>query len=172
MRFDLLPDGGFETPKALSASKAWTLSAGKRSLAPWGITAGSVNVQSYWPAVDGTHTLDLDGVSAGTIEQSFATIPGQVDQLLFDYANNPDRRARRDAAGVTVTGAGPLLSQSIAHTGSTPRRMKYTRFLQTFVADTATTTVRFASTTRGSYGIILDGVSVSALADGSEATPV
>jgi len=171
MRFDLLPDGGFETPKVLPTSKARTLSAGNRALAPWRITAGSVDVQSYWPAVEGTHTLDLNGVSAGTIEQSFATIPGQVYQLLFDYANNPDRPARRATASVTVTGDGTLLSTSIAHTDSTPTKMKYARFLETFVADSATTTVRFASTTRGSFGIILDGVSVSALSGGSEATP-
>jgi hypothetical protein len=109
------------------------------------------------------HTLDLNGVSAGTIEQSFATIPGQVYQLLFDYANNPDRPARTATATVTVTGAGTLLSQGIAHVGSRPGNMKYTRFLGTFVANSVTTTLRFASTTPWAYGIILDAVSVMAV---------
>ena len=63
------------------------------ALGPWRITAGSVNVQTYWPATEGMQTLDLNGVSPGTIEQSFATVPGQIYQLLFDFANNPDDRA-------------------------------------------------------------------------------
>jgi choice-of-anchor C domain-containing protein len=163
MRMGLLPDGGFETPRALPPDKGRMLTAGHRALAPWRITAGSVNVQTYWPVAEGTHTLDLNGVSAGTIEQSFATIPGQVYQLLFDYANNPDRPARTATAAVTVTGVGTLLSRVIAHAGSTPRNPKYMRFLATFIADSATTTLSFASTTPGAYGIILDAVSVMAV---------
>jgi choice-of-anchor C domain-containing protein len=163
MRLGLLPNGGFETPRVLSRDGARTLTARDRVLAPWRITTGSVNVQIYWPVAEGTHTLDLNGVSTGTIEQSFATIPGQVYQLLFDYANNPDRPARTATATVTVTGAGTLLSRVIAHTGSTPRHMRYTRFLATFVADSATTTLQFASTTPGAFGIVLDAVAVTAI---------
>jgi hypothetical protein len=163
MRLGLLPDGGFEMPEALPRDQARTLTGSARSLAPWRIRAGSVNAQGYWPAAEGTHTLDLDGVSAGTLEQTFATIPGEVYQLLFDYANNPDRPARTATAGVTVTGAGALLSRAIAHAGSTPRHLKYTHFLGAFVAVSARTTLRFASTTPGAYGIVLDAVSVTAV---------
>ncbi len=106
MRIGLLPDGGFETSRALARNQARTLLAGDPALAPWRITAGSVNVQTYWPAAEGMQTLDLNGVSPGTIEQSFATIPGQVYQLLFDYANNPDDGAGTATAAVTVTGDG------------------------------------------------------------------
>ena len=93
MRLGLLPDGGFETPRALGRSKARTLSAGDRALGAWQITTGSVNVQRYWPATQRRQTLDLNGVAPGTIEQSFATAPGQLYQLVFDWANNPDDRA-------------------------------------------------------------------------------
>jgi choice-of-anchor C domain-containing protein len=171
MRLGLLLDGGFEAPKIKPAKKARTLSAGNPALAPWHVSSGSVNVQTYWPEPEGTRTLDLNGVSAGTIEQSFATIPGQLYQLLFDYANNPDAPARTAAATVTVTGAGTLLSLMIAHAGSSPRNMKYTRFLRTFVADSATTTLRIASTTPGTYGIVLDAVSVMALPGAADTTP-
>ena len=162
MQMGLLADGGFETPKVDPHKKARTLRAGNPALAAWRIVAGSVNVQTYWPAAEGTHTLDLNGVSAGTIEQSFATTPGQVYQLAFDYGNNPDARAQTAGATVTVAGAGTLLSQSIAHSGSTPRDMKYTLFSGTFVANSATTTLQFASTTPGAYGIVLDAVAVTA----------
>ena len=97
------------------------------ALAPWRIASGSVNVQTYWPAAEGRQTLDLNGISPGTIEQSFATTPGQVYQLAFDYGNNPDARDRRPGHGDRRR-AGTLLSQQIAHAGSTPRDMKYTHF--------------------------------------------
>ena len=93
MRIGLLPDGGFETPRALPPDKGRRLFAGNRALAPWRITAGSVNVQSFWPAPEGTRTFDLNGVSAGTIEQSFATVPGQVYQLLFGSSGRSARGA-------------------------------------------------------------------------------
>jgi hypothetical protein len=163
MRLGLLPGGGFETPKALGRNKARTLAAGGHPLGSWQITAGSVNVQRYWPVAERRQTLDLNGVAPGTIEQSFATIPGQVYQLLFDYGNNPDARGRTATATVTVTGAGTLLSEMIAHAGSRPRDMKYTRFLGAFRADSPVTTLRFASTTPGAHGIVLDAVSVTAV---------
>ena len=99
MRPELLVDGGFETPKIHPRKQARTFFAGETALASWRITAGSVDVQTYWPAAQGTHTLDLNGVSAGTIEQSFATVLGQVYQLQFDYGNTrtapPGRPAPR-----------------------------------------------------------------------------
>jgi choice-of-anchor C domain-containing protein len=165
----LLPDGGFDRPAIRLRKGARTLAAGDPALRSWRVTSGSVDVQSYWPAAEGGHTLDLNGNSAGTIEQSFATVPGQVYQLLFDYANNPDKPGRTATATATVTGAGTLLSRVIAHAGSTPRHLKYTRFLATFIADSATTTLRFASTTPGAYGIILDAASVMAVS-GTAAT--
>ncbi len=171
MRLGLLPDGGFETPKTLPTDKARTFRVGGRALAPWRIVAGSVNVQGYWLPAERKHTLDLNGVSAGTIEQPFATVPGQLYQLLFDYANNPDRPARMATATVTVSGAGTLLSRVIAHAGSTPRDMRYTRFLATFLADSATTTLQFRSTTHGSHGIVLDAVSVTAVPGAASASP-
>ena len=140
-----------------------TLGAGDGDLAPWRITAGSVDVQTYWPAEEGGQTIDLNGVSPGTIEQSFATIPGQVYQLLFYYANNPDLCAGTATATVTVTGPGTLLSQVLAHAGSTLKDMAFTPFLATFVANSATTTLHFASTTPGAYGVVLDAVSVTAV---------
>jgi hypothetical protein len=163
MRLGLLPGGGFETPGALGRNKARALCAGNHELGAWRITAGSVNVQRYWPVAEGRQTLDLNGVTPGAIEKTFATIRGQVYQLLFDYANNPDPRGRTATTTVTVTGVGTLLSREIAHASSTPRAMKYTRFLGAFIADSATTALRLASSTPGAFGIILDAVSVMAV---------
>jgi hypothetical protein len=94
MRLGLLPGSELETPGALGRGKARALYARNHELGPWRITAGSVNVQRYWPVAEDRQTLDLNGVTPGTIEQIFAMIPGQVYQLLFHYANSPDARGR------------------------------------------------------------------------------
>ena len=159
----LLRNGGFETPRVPRWSKAVTLFAGSNALVPWQISSGSVNVETFWPTSQGTHNLDLNGTSPSAILQSFATTPGKTYQLSFEYANNPDKPNQTDYATVTVTGSGTLLSRWISHTGSTPRHMKYNRFLGTFVADSATTTLEFVSTTLGAYGIVLDAVAVKAV---------
>ena len=75
----------------------------------------------------------MNGVSAGTIRQTFATVPGQAYQLSFCYANNPDGPAQSATATVSVTGASPRLNWNISHAGSTPSQMNYTRFLGTFI---------------------------------------
>ena len=72
---------------------------------------------------------------------------------------------------MTVTGTGTLLSRVIAHAGSTPRHMKYTPFFGAFIADSAVTTLQFASTTPGAYGIVLDAVSVTAVPGASKVSP-
>jgi hypothetical protein len=45
--------------------------------------------------------------------------------------------------------------------------MNYTLFANTFTADTASTTLEFASTISGNYGIALDAVSVFAVPEPS-----
>ncbi len=171
MRSELLLDGGFETPQINPRKQARTFFFGETALASWRIIAGSVDVQTYWPAAQGTHTLDLNGPSAGTIEQSFTTVPGQVYRLQFDYGNNPDGPTRTAGATATVSGIGTLLARQIAHARSTPSSMKYKRFSGTFFANTSTTTLEFTSTTIGAYGIVLDAVSVTAVPGAKDTTP-
>ncbi len=166
-RIELVGNGGFEPVKVHLRDKARTILPGRNGLAPWRVTAGSVDVQTYWPAVQGEDSVDLNGVAAGTIRQTFATIPGQAYQLSFCYANNPDGPAHAATAVVSLTGASPRLNWKLTHAGSTSTDMNYSRFLGTFVADSATTTLQFASTTPGAYGIVLSAVSVTAL----ETTP-
>ena len=171
MRSELLLDGGFETPQINPRKQARTFFFGETALASWRIIAGTVDVQTYWPAAQGTRTLDLDGVSAGGIEQSFPTVPGQVYKLQFDYGNNPDSPTRTASATVSVSGIGTLLARQIAHARSTPSSMKYKRFSGTFFANTSTTTLEFTSTTIGAYGIVLDAVSVTAVPGARDTTP-
>ena len=156
----ILVNGGFEQP---TTSGDLFIPAGDPSLVGWTIVSGSIDVVSNsgsWPAFAGAQSLDLDGRSAGTIEQAFATMPGTAYILSFEYANNP---GGLPSANVSVLGAAALLSQNISHSTSTAADMDWTQFVESFTADSATTTLRFASLDGPSsfWGIALDAVSVS-----------
>jgi choice-of-anchor C domain-containing protein len=170
VRANLIVNGGFEQPLTPPGGFV-TLFAGSSAMAPWVIVANSVDVvnNGYWPAFEGLNSLDLDGNNPGTIQQTFATTPGVPYNLRFWYANNADASALTRTANVLVTGAGTLLNQNISHTGSTRANMNYTLFSAEFIADSASTTLRFTSTDESTspFGVVLDAVSVEAVPEPS-----
>lgn len=169
-RADLIVSGGFEMPAI--ASGFLTYPAGDPALTPWVITAGSVDiVTSFWPPFEGNQTLDLSGLDAGTISQTFATTPGAAYSLSFYYANH--FMVPEASMTVRVLGTGTLLSQDLVHAGSAFDDMGWTHFTATFVADSAATTLSFTDTSlTPSFGTALDAVSVTPLnASGPAAVP-
>jgi choice-of-anchor C domain-containing protein len=162
----LIVNGGFENsiPRAPSDSFVTLFAVNSTSMAPWVIQSGSVDVVNtgFWPAYEGQQSLDLNGLSPATIVQTFTTTPGTTYTLTFEYGNNPDASPAATAAvSVIDSGGGTLLSQDITHSGSTSTNINYTPFSESFVADTTVTTLQFAGTNSGPYGIVLDAVSVN-----------
>jgi hypothetical protein len=111
----------------------------------------SHNVDLYGPGhapQSGSQFLDLVGggpVSANfSIQQTFATTPGQSYQLSFFYGNNE----RLSAALATFTasilgGSGTIWTHNFSHTGDTYYAHDWTAFSTIFVADSSTTTLQF-----------------------------
>jgi hypothetical protein len=160
----LLLNGGFERP--FLDSWAWPYGPGSTDITGWRILAGTVDivVQDYWQPYLGRQSLDLDGISAGSLEQEFRTTPGETYWLSFAYANNCYGWAP-STANVNVLGSGGsgLLSRGISHFGSSQRDMRYTIFMESFVADDVTSRLRFTSTDDLiRHGIALDAVGVYA----------
>lgn len=165
---DLIVNGSFELPPT-----GFVGYASGSDLPGWTIH-GEVNTvhSSYWQAGDGTQSVDLvsdpwgNGIGVGTyVEQSFATTIGVAYELTFLYGNNAGHPWA--TADLLVMGADVLLSVGLRHEGSTYADMDYTPFIQTFVSDSALTTLRFVHT--GSpepewSGIALDAVSVQVAA--------
>ncbi len=102
-------NGGFELPPLPAGTDfvdvtgdfitGWTIPDG------WTIDL----VRDYWPAFQGSQSIDLDGDSGigTTILQSFATVPGQAYSLSFAYANNIDASTatgRVQVLGTTTPG--------------------------------------------------------------------
>lgn len=158
---NLISNGGFETPVITSSWEDFV--QGSDALAPWVITAGSVDVVgTFWPAYEGAQSLDLNGYEAATIEQTFATEIGRSYSLTFAYANHPN--VGTATGRVTVLGATTLLGEDVSHSGSTYSDMGWLVFRGGFVADSTSTTLRFVDTNPqfSTLGLALDAVSVTA----------
>jgi choice-of-anchor C domain-containing protein len=164
---NLLANGSFEAPPAPPNFFSTLTGAG---LTGWTVAGGTIDLidDGYWPASDGAQSVDLSGTPGpvGTsLSQTFATVPGRRYALTFDYANNSDLPPLTATADVEVEGLGTLYSTSISHTGSTDANMNYTPFAATFLADSASATLRFTHTgttgIQNFQGVALDNVSVT-----------
>lgn len=159
---ELLTNGGFEQPGSVGSYTQLS----NPDLPGWSIDSGNVDVVkvSTYPAYEGNQALDLvgSGVSTGSISQTFATKVGQEYRLKFAYTNNTDS-ASSVSAGYTVTGAGPdLLAGLVSHAGGTAGAPNWNVFYKSFIADSNSTTLKFADLTgHGNQGIFLDAVSVA-----------
>ena len=135
----------------------------------WQITAASVDLVnvSRWRqtvAFDGNQVVDLAGSpGAGVMSTTIRTTPGQRYTLAFHYSRNNDLRAKPALARVEVIGAATLLRSELQHVAPAPFNT-YQRFSAAFVADSPTTTLRFAGLNAGVAGLVIDAISVSGAA--------
>jgi Protein of unknown function (DUF642)/PEP-CTERM motif len=185
-RADLIINGSFESPSATSSGKINEIFPGSEPVGfDWTVNSGTVEIvqQGYTtpqgqtfsgPAFDGVQFLDLDGISAGSISQTFVTTAGTLYELSFAYANNPFRNNPFDSgdpsATVKVFDTGTnadLASLSISHNTSTGSDYQWTSSGQIdFIAEGSSTTLSFISNDAAGSdgGILLDAVSVNAAA--------
>ena len=101
--FSGVTNGSFEEG-VFSGAPFDELHAGSTSMTGWTIEAGSVDwVGGYWPASNGSRSVDLNGDGAGTISQTLATTIGNTYTVTFDLSatppvvqrSRPGRSARR-----------------------------------------------------------------------------
>src|SRR4249920_648350 len=80
-------NGGFEVPTF--PEQVNTYEPGDTSITGWTVRSGDVDLvrASLWPAFEADHTLDMDGLTPGSIEQLFPTSIGQQYSLTFRYGN-------------------------------------------------------------------------------------
>ncbi|MCM2389795.1 choice-of-anchor C family protein [Streptomyces albipurpureus] len=157
-RFD---DGSFEYPTA-PANSFTTLVSGQ-SIGPWKVTSGSVDLigTGFWQAAEGDQSVDLNGGQAGAVAQTFSTIVGRTYTVTYALAANPEGGPAVKTGRVLVGGQN-FQDFSFDSTGKTRAAMGYVQRQVTFVANTPTTTLGFASTLPGAYGPVIDDVRVTA----------
>lgn len=152
---ELIVNGGFESDN--HPGSFTMLSSG---LTGWSITAGSIDlINSYWQPGSGNYSIDLNGDSAATISQSFATVEGQLYNVSFRMAGNPDGGGLTKSIKAGVTG---LSTFSFDGTGATRGMMNWESRNFSFVAASGISTLTFVGGDTGAYGAALDNISVTA----------
>lgn len=63
------------------------------NISDWIITSGSIDyVGTEWRAASGDRSIDLNGITAGTINQVFTTKIGSLYEVAFNLSGNPKNR--------------------------------------------------------------------------------
>ena len=133
-----------------------TLSAGDTQITGWTVTGDSVDyIGSYWPAADGSRSLDLSGNAGGGVAQAFDTVAGRTYRVGFALAGNPDCAPTVKTVQVQATGA-PSVNYSFDATNSSLSSMGWAAQTYTFTATDPT--LAFASLDKTSCGPALDNV--------------
>ncbi len=137
------------------------LNAGDTSIDGWTVDAGSVDwVGTYWPAQDGSMSIDMSGLEPGTLSQTFATTIGGTYSVSFYLSGNPAGPPAVKTLDVSATG-GTVSSYSFDASGNTLTSMIWTQETYSFLATGTSTTLSFISTTPGPFGPALDDVVVT-----------
>ena len=157
---NLLTNGSFESPQQSASTTFITIMNGA-TIGAWTVTTGSVDlIRTYWAPADGYQSIDLNGSSAGTIAQTFATTAGATYQLRFNMAGNPDYTLTK--AMHVWWGAQDLGLFTFAQTGQSRSAMGWqTITLSGLVASGSSMTLQFAAANGGPTGIALDNVIVA-----------
>lgn len=152
---NLVLNGSFEDGP--SGVIVLTLGSGSNVIKNWTV-AGSIDyIGTYWTASQGGRSLDMNGVGAGSIEQTFLTTPGDTYNVTFDLAGNPSDPVVKT---LRVSAAGRFQDFTFDTTGKTLTNMGWITKHFTFRAKWDTTTLLFETLTSGNGGPALDNVRV------------
>ncbi len=152
-------NGSFETP--LTPPNNWTVFSAGQEMGLWRVTDGSVGLtdDGVWQAAEGNQSLELNGTTTGSIAQTFTTEPGTKYSVTYSLAGNPNSTPMVKTGSINIDGQS-FEDFSFDATGKTELDMGYVIRQFTFVANHASTTLEFASTTTGAFGPVIDDVKV------------
>jgi len=148
---ELVANGGFESP-AMTSSQV--ISTG--NFTGWTASAVDLVRSDYLSSHGGTQSIDINSTAAGSLSQTIASTPGAPLSLSFAWTTNNTVPVTDIRMSVLWNG---VAVDTIRGNGSLPRVWTtYSRNLVSTGADVLT----FKSLTTGSYGIMLDDISVRA----------
>lgn len=152
-------ENGTETPGAFL-----TLSTDSTAITGWEVDGSIDYIQHLWQATNGNRSIDLNGVTTGSIRQTFDTVPGAIYTVTFDMSGNfYGGNAKKDME-VTVNGLlSELFTYDTTEKEQTFEDMKYEGKTYTFTASGTSTELKFQSIITGAYGPVLDNVVIRAL---------
>jgi hypothetical protein len=173
-----LLNGGFEQPPLPDES---FVTSSSNEITSWTVTSGTVDLANLpvppfvpYTAFEGEQAVDLNGIDRGTLAQNFGTVPGQLYQLTFAYADNP-YEGGTSTADIEVENAADslsLLTSSVSHSTSSGSFADWQVFSGQFTAVSNLSRIIFTSTSpsnSSSGGITLDAVAVAQIPEPSSA---
>lgn len=145
-----------------------TVNIGGLTITDWSVDSGSVDhIDDYWQHADGDQSIDLNGLTTGTISQTIPTIVGATYNVSFALSGNPDSSVDVQLASpsnktlnVSATNGGavsPYSFDTLAE-GNTLGSMGWKTKQYSFVATSTSSVLTFASTTAGAFGPAIDNV--------------
>uniref|UniRef100_UPI0018E57B2A choice-of-anchor C family protein n=1 Tax=Cyanothece sp. BG0011 TaxID=2082950 RepID=UPI0018E57B2A len=156
---NLIKNGSFELGQEFT-SNFIRLPVGSTKITNWVVTGADVDYLRDREATDGRKSIDLDGNigSAGGVEQTFSTVPGQTYQVSFDLAGNTG--SGPTIKKLKVSAAGESKDFTFDITGKSFSNMGYEGKTWTFTAKEPTTTLTFLSQDDSGWGPVIDNVAV------------
>lgn len=137
--------------------------AGNTGITGWTIGGHSVDVVGFlgWKAADGDWSIDLSGVGAGSLRQTFDTQAGTTYRVSFEIGGNfyGSSSVKTGTASVGDT----VLQLSFDNSGSTVANMGWQSRSFDFTAAGPTSTLQFVSGMDSANGLALDNVRVTAV---------
>lgn len=142
-----------------------TVNVGQNNITGWDVTSGSVDyIGSYWQASNGSRSVDLSGVSIGTLAQTISGLTvGQSYRVSFDVSRNPDGGDTPRTG--TFTAGAQSFGFSYSNTGNSFADMQWETVSYTFLATAGSSIISFASDASGGccFGPALDNVRIAAV---------
>ena len=161
---NLIQNGSFETATVNPnpGTSYITLGVGSTVITGWTVSQATIDyIGTYWQASEGSRNLDLSGLNAGGIQQTFNTTVGETYRVTFDLAGNTDGSPTIKEMRVSAGGNSADFSFDI--TGKSRSNMGWVSKSWGFTATGTTTTLSFLNLADTAYGPALDNVSVIAL---------
>jgi choice-of-anchor C domain-containing protein len=144
------------------------LNAGDPSIDGWTIGGNSIDwIETYWPAENGDRSIDLNGIDAGSLSQTFDTTIGNTYTVTFALSGNPAGPPTTKSLDVSATGAAPA-SYSYDAALNDLTNMNWATEEYSFLATSTSTTLSFTSTIAGAFGPALDNVVVTEFVPGKD----
>lgn len=164
-------NGSFESGLASVGNFTTLTAVDTTSITGWTVATGTVDyIGTYWVASDGNRSLDLDGLTAGSVTQLLTGLTmNQSYVVSFDLAGNPASGPLTKTLDVTASLDSQSYSFTIVPGTATLSNMGWVTESFVFKAHATTALLSFISTTTtgggsghpAAYGPALDNVSIS-----------
>jgi choice-of-anchor C domain-containing protein len=137
-----------------------TVNTGGTAIDGWAVDGSVDYIGTYWASSDGDgRSVDLGGNADGAVSQLITDlIVGMKYAVTFDLSGNTDGAPTVKTTRVSVDNA---FADFLSSSATTIPGITWTSYVFNFIADSTSTTLKFASTSGTAYGAALDNVAIS-----------